>query len=150
LEQSPLHRLEHGLHKLVPFLVIPIFGFANAGVSLAGLSMAALVEPLTLGVAAGLVLGKLVGVFGSSALAIRLGLADLPVNAGWLHMIGISLLCGIGFTMSLFIGLLAFASDVALQDAVKVGILAGSLVAALLGAAVLLAAPPAAGEADED
>ncbi|TIX67513.1 MAG: Na+/H+ antiporter NhaA [Mesorhizobium sp.] len=150
LEQSPLHRLEHGLHKLVPFLVIPIFGFANAGVSLAGLSMAALVEPLTLGVAAGLVLGKLVGVFGSSALAIRLGLADLPVNAGWLHMIGISLLCGIGFTMSLFIGLLAFASDVALQDAVKVGILAGSLVAALLGAAVLLAAPSAAGEADED
>jgi NhaA family Na+:H+ antiporter len=137
LEHSPLHRLEHGLHKLVPFFVIPIFGFANAGVSLAGLSMAALVEPLTLGVAAGLVLGKLVGVFGSSALAIRLGLADLPVNAGWLHMIGISLLCGIGFTMSLFIGLLAFASDAALQDAVKVGILAGSLVAALLGSAVL-------------
>lgn len=149
-EQSPLHRLEHGLHKLVPFFVIPIFGFANAGVSLAGLSMAALVEPLTLGVAAGLVLGKLVGVFGSSAVAIRLGLADLPVNAGWLHMIGISLLCGIGFTMSLFIGLLAFAGDAALQDAVKVGILAGSLVAALLGAAVLLIAPAAGDEVDED
>ncbi|CDX13534.1 sodium-proton antiporter [Mesorhizobium sp. SOD10] len=149
LEQSPLHRLEHGLHRLVPFLVIPIFGFANAGVSLGGLSLAALVEPLTLGVAAGLVLGKLVGVFGSSALAIRLGLADLPANAGWLHMLGISLLCGIGFTMSLFIGLLAFASDPALQDAVKVGILAGSLLAALLGAAVLLTAP-AAGGADED
>jgi len=150
LENSPLHRLEHGLHKLVPFFVIPIFGFANAGVSLAGLSMAALVEPLTLGVAAGLVLGKLVGVFGSSALAIRLGLAELPVNAGWLHMIGISLLCGIGFTMSLFIGLLAFAGDASLQDAVKVGILAGSLVAALLGAAMLLIAPAAGGEADED
>ncbi|TJW42087.1 MAG: Na(+)/H(+) antiporter NhaA, partial [Mesorhizobium sp.] len=90
----------------------------------AGLSAATLVEPLTLGVAAGLVAGKLVGVFGSSALAIRLGLADLPVNAGWLHMAGISLLCGIGFTMSLFIGLLAFASNVELQDAVKVGILA--------------------------
>ncbi|MDG4873689.1 Na+/H+ antiporter NhaA [Mesorhizobium sp. WSM4935] len=149
LEQSPLHRLEHGLHRLVPFLVIPIFGFANAGVSLGGLSLAALVEPLTLGVAAGLVLGKLVGVFGSSALAIRFGLADLPANAGWLHMLGISLLCGIGFTMSLFIGLLAFASDPALQDAVKVGILAGSLLAALLGAAVLLTAP-AAGGADED
>lgn len=143
IEHSPLHKLEHGLHRLVPFIVIPIFGFANAGVSLAGLSMAALVEPLTLGVAAGLVLGKLVGVFGSSALAIRLGLADLPANAGWLHMIGISLLCGIGFTMSLFIGLLAFASDVALQDAVKVGILAGSLVAALLGAAMLVMAPAA-------
>jgi len=149
LEHSPLHRLEHGLHKLVPFLVIPIFGFANAGVPLGGLSFAALVEPLTLGVAAGLVLGKLIGVFGSSALAIRFGLADLPVNAGWLHMLGISLLCGIGFTMSLFIGLLAFASDPALQDAVKVGILAGSLVAALLGAAVLLLAP-AGGGAEED
>ncbi|MDX8532942.1 Na+/H+ antiporter NhaA [Mesorhizobium sp. VK25A] len=148
-EHSPLHRLEHGLHKLVPFLVIPIFGFANAGVPLGGLSLAALVEPLTLGVAAGLVVGKLVGVFGSSALAIRFGLADLPVNAGWLHMLGISLLCGIGFTMSLFIGLLAFADDPALQGAVKVGILAGSLVAALLGAAVLLTTP-AAGGAEED
>lgn len=151
LDHSPLHRLEHGLHKIVPFFVIPIFGFANAGVSLGGLSAAALVEPLTLGVAAGLVAGKLVGVFGSSALAIRLGFADLPVNAGWLHMIGISLLCGIGFTMSLFIGLLAFASEVALQDAVKVGILAGSLIAALVGAAVLLVAPAASGaeEAEE-
>ncbi|MER8544320.1 Na+/H+ antiporter NhaA [Mesorhizobium sp. M0684] len=148
LDHSPLHRLEHGLHKVVAFFVIPIFGFANAGVSLAGLSAAALAEPLTLGVAAGLVAGKLVGVFGSSALAIRLGFADLPVNAGWLHMVGISLLCGIGFTMSLFIGLLAFAGDAALQDAVKVGILAGSFIAALLGAAVLLVAP-AAGEAEE-
>ncbi|RWG60385.1 MAG: Na+/H+ antiporter NhaA [Mesorhizobium sp.] len=149
VEHSPLHRLEHGLHKLVPFIVIPIFGFANAGVSLGGLSVAALVEPLTLGVAAGLVVGKLVGVFGASVLAIRLGLADLPANAGWLHMIGISLLCGIGFTMSLFIGLLAFANDAALQDAVKVGILAGSLIAALVGAAVLLMAP-ATGGAEED
>jgi NhaA family Na+:H+ antiporter len=148
LDHSPLHRLEHGLHKIVPFVVIPIFGFANAGVSLAGLSFGALIEPLTLGVAAGLVVGKLVGVFGSSALAIRFGLADLPANAGWSHMIGISLLCGIGFTMSLFIGLLAFASDVALQDAVKVGILAGSFLAAILGAAVLLMAP-AVGGVDE-
>ncbi|MER9300088.1 Na+/H+ antiporter NhaA [Mesorhizobium sp. M0621] len=145
LDHSPLHRLEHGLHRIVPFVVIPIFGFANAGVSLAGLSFGALIEPLTLGVAAGLVVGKLVGVFGSSALAIRFGLADLPANAGWTHMIGISLLCGIGFTMSLFIGLLAFASDVALQDAVKVGILAGSFIAAILGAAVLLLAPMVGG-----
>lgn len=149
LDHSPLHRLEHGLHKIVPFFVIPIFGFANAGVSLAGLSFGALIEPLTLGVAAGLVVGKLVGVFGSSALAIRLGLADLPAHAGWSHMIGISLLCGIGFTMSLFIGLLAFAGDVALQDAVKVGILAGSFIAAILGAAVLLMAPAAGGVGEE-
>ncbi|RUW62652.1 Na+/H+ antiporter NhaA [Mesorhizobium sp. M7A.F.Ca.US.008.03.1.1] len=150
LDHSPLHRLEHGLHKIVAFVVIPIFGFANAGVSLAGLSVSALIEPLTLGVAAGLVVGKLVGVFGSSALAIRLGLADLPANAGWTHMIGISLLCGIGFTMSLFIGLLAFAGDVALQDAVKVGILAGSFVAAILGAAVLLMAPAKGGVEDDE
>ncbi|RWP42807.1 Na+/H+ antiporter NhaA [Mesorhizobium sp.] len=150
LDHSPLHRLEHGLHNIVPFVVIPIFGFANAGVSLAGLSPAALVEPLTLGVAAGLVAGKLVGVFGSSALAIRLGFADLPVNAGWLHMVGISLLCGIGFTMSLFIGLLAFANNVELQDAVKVGILAGSFIAAILGAAVLLVAPAANGADEEE
>ncbi|OBQ62870.1 Na+/H+ antiporter NhaA [Mesorhizobium loti] len=149
LDHSPLHRLEHGLRKIVPFFVIPIFGFANAGVSLAGLSFGALIEPLTLGVAAGLVVGKLVGVFGSSALAIRLGLADLPAHAGWSHMIGISLLCGIGFTMSLFIGLLAFASDVALQDAVKVGILAGSFIAAIIGAAVLLMAPAAGGAEEE-
>lgn len=150
LDHSPLHRLEHGLHKIVAFVVIPIFGFANAGVSLAGLSVSALIEPLTLGVAAGLVVGKLVGVFGSSALAIRLGLADLPANAGWTHMIGISLLCGIGFTMSLFIGLLAFAGDVALQDAVKVGILAGSFIAAILGAAVLLMAPAKGGVEDDE
>ncbi|TPK73977.1 Na+/H+ antiporter NhaA [Mesorhizobium sp. B2-4-15] len=151
LEHSPLHRLEHGLHKLVAFIVVPIFGFANAGVSLAGLSLGALIEPLTLGVAAGLVVGKLIGVFGSSALAIRLGLADLPGHAGWSQMLGVSLLCGIGFTMSLFIGLLAFAGDVALQDAVKVGILAGSFIAAILGAAVLLLAPAAGGvEEDEE
>ena len=145
LDHSPLHRLEHALHGVVPFVIIPVFGFANAGVSLAGVSLANLAEPLTLGVAAGLVIGKLVGVFGSSALAIRLGLADLPARAGWTHMLGVSLLCGIGFTMSLFIGLLAFADDAAMQDAVKVGILAGSLVAALLGAAVLMAAPAAEG-----
>jgi NhaA family Na+:H+ antiporter len=149
LEHSPLHRMEHALHKAVPFVIIPIFGFANAGVSLAGLGFANLVEPLTLGVATGLVAGKLVGVFGASALAVGLKFAELPRNAGWLHMAGIALLCGIGFTMSLFIGLLAFASNEALQDAVKLGILAGSLIAALLGAAVLLVAP-AAGERGEE
>ncbi len=149
LEHSPLHRLEHALHKAVPFIVIPIFGFANAGVSFASLSVANLVEPLTLGVAAGLVLGKLAGVFGASALTIRLGLADLPAHANWTHMVGIALLCGIGFTMSLFIGLLAFGDNPALQDAVKVGILAGSLIAAVLGAAVLTMAPRANGNEED-
>jgi NhaA family Na+:H+ antiporter len=150
LEHSPLHRLEHALHRVVPFVIIPIFGFANAGVSLTGLTPGALVEPLTLGVAAGLVVGKLVGVFGASALAIRLKLADMPANAGWSHIVGISLLCGIGFTMSLFIGLLAFGDNPALQDAVKVGILAGSFIAAILGAGVLLASPRPGQEEDID
>lgn len=150
LEHSPLHRLEHALHRFVPLIIIPIFGFANAGVSLAGFTPATLVEPLTLGVAAGLVVGKLVGVLGASALAIKLGLADLPMRAGWMQMTGIALLCGIGFTMSLFIGLLAFADNPALQDAVKVGILAGSLVAALAGAALLLAAPGVADQGEDE
>lgn len=150
LEHSPLHRLEHALHRFVPLIIIPIFGFANAGVSLAGFTPATLVEPLTLGVAAGLVVGKLVGVLGATALAIKLGLADLPMRAGWMQMTGIALLCGIGFTMSLFIGLLAFADNPALQDAVKVGILAGSLVAALAGAALLLAAPGVADQGEDE
>jgi len=150
LDASPLHRLEHVLHKVVPFIVIPVFGFANAGVSFTGMSVASLTEPLTLGVVGGLVVGKLVGVLGTSALAIRLGLADLPARAGWLHMTGVAFLCGIGFTMSLFIGLLAFAYDPEMQKAVKLGILAGSLAAALLGTAVLLAAPRPAGADDGD
>ena len=141
LEASPLHRLEHALHAVVPFVIIPIFGFANAGVSLAGVGLSSLAEPLTLGVAAGLVLGKLAGVLGATALAVVLKFADLPRYANWTHMVGIALLCGIGFTMSLFIGLLAFEGNEALQSAVKVGILAGSLVAALLGAIVLMMAP---------
>lgn len=135
---SPLHRLEHHLHRLVPFVIVPIFGFANAGVSFAGLTGDALVAPLTLGVGLGLVVGKVVGVFGTSAIAIRLGLADMPADASWRQLFGVSLLCGIGFTMSLFIGLLAFADNAALQEEVKLGILAGSLTAGVLGALVLL------------
>jgi Na+:H+ antiporter, NhaA family len=138
---SPLHRLEHALHNPVAFLVVPVFGFANAGVSLAGLGTEALLDNLTLGVALGLLLGKLVGVFGSAALAIRLGLADVPMGAGWLQLVGVSLLCGIGFTMSLFIGMLAFASDPVLQSEVKIGILGGSILAGLAGFALLRVAP---------
>ncbi len=140
-DHSPLHRLEHALHGVVPFVIIPIFGFANAGVSFAGMTSDALVDPLTLGVAAGLVVGKVVGVFGVSYAAIRLGLADMPANAARMHLLGVSLLCGIGFTMSLFIGLLAFANNQMLQDDVKVGILLGSVAAALLGSLVMILAP---------
>ena len=140
LEHSPLHRLEHRLGKVVPFLIVPIFGFANAGVSFAGVGMSGLVDPLTLGVAGGLVFGKLIGVFGSAAIAIKLGFADLPVQASWMQLLGTALLCGIGFTMSLFIGLLAFAGNPLLQEEVKIGILAGSAVAGVLGALVLLSA----------
>jgi len=138
---SPLHRLEHGLHNWVAFLIVPVFGFANAGVFFAGLTADALMSHLTLGVTVGLVVGKLVGVFGSAALTIRLGLADLPMGASWPQLVGVSLLCGIGFTMSLFIGLLAFANDPALQDAVKIGILCGSLLAGLAGWTILRIAP---------
>lgn len=138
---SPLHRLEHALAKFVPFVVIPIFGFANAGVSLAGFNASALIDPLTLGVAGGLVIGKLVGVYGTALATVKLGWADAPANAAPLHVLGVALLCGIGFTMSLFIGLLAFPDNPALQDDVKIGILLGSLIAALLGSIVLLLSP---------
>ncbi|ANB19064.1 Na+/H+ antiporter NhaA [Dokdonella koreensis] len=141
-EHSPLLRLEHALHRVVPFLIIPIFGFANAGLSFAGLSPAALVEPLTLGVAGGLLVGKVIGVFGFSALAIRCGVATLPHGARWIQLFGVALLCGIGFTMSLFIGLLAFADAPLLQSEVKVGILCGSFLAGLSGWAVLRWASP--------
>ena len=117
-------------------MVVPIFGFANAGVSFAGISASVLTEHLTLGVAAGLLLGKLVGVLGTVALLVKLGLADLPARASWSQMAGTALMCGIGFTMSLFIGLLAF-NDPAVQDRVKIGILAGSVAAGALGAIVL-------------
>ncbi len=133
---SPLHQLEHALQKPVAFLIVPIFCFANAGVSFSGVTPAVLIEPLTLGVAAGLVVGKLVGVFGTVAALVRLGLADLPAAASWGQTLGVALLCGIGFTMSLFIGLLAF-DEPAMQVRVKFGILAGSLIAGLAGYTVL-------------
>ena len=129
---SPLSRLEHGLSPWIAFLVVPIFGFANAGVSLAGMTPSAVLDPVPLGVAAGLFLGKQIGVFGSAWVAIRLRLADLPAHATWLQLYGVSALCGIGFTMSLFIGLLAFG-DPHLQDATKMGVLAGSLLSAIAG-----------------
>ena len=134
--ESPLHRLEHALHPWIAFGVVPIFGFANAGVSLAGVGAATLLMPVPLGVAAGLFVGKQVGVFGAVWGAVRLGLVDRPAGASWIQVYGTALLCGIGFTMSLFIGGLAFA-DPALVDDVKIGVVAGSLVSALAGYAIL-------------
>ncbi|MGP4691890.1 Na+/H+ antiporter NhaA [Agrobacterium cavarae] len=135
-DESPLHRLEHALHKPVAFIIVPIFGFANAGVSLSGLSLSVFTEPLTMGVAGGLFFGKLIGVFGVVAVLVKLGVAQLPAQASWGQVAGTALLCGIGFTMSLFIGLLAF-NDPAVQDHVKIGILMGSLVSGLSGALIL-------------
>ncbi|MGF7153198.1 Na+/H+ antiporter NhaA [Novosphingobium gossypii] len=134
---SPLHRLEKALHVPVGFLVVPLFALANAGVPFLSLPAEALAAPVTLGVALGLLLGKPVGVFGFSALAVRFGLADMPAHAGRLQMLGVALLCGIGFTMSLFIALLAFPDAPMLQSEAKIGILAGSLLSGVLGYVVL-------------
>ncbi len=133
---SPLHRLEHALHPWVAFAIVPLFGFANAGVSLAGASLATLAEPLVLGIALGLFVGKQVGIFGAIWGADRLGIARRPAGVGWLQLYGMALVAGIGFTMSLFIGGLAFA-DPAVMAQVKIGVLAGSILSALAGVAVL-------------
>jgi len=145
---SPLHRLERALHPWSAFLVVPVFGFANAGVSLSGLTFSALLHPVTLGVAVALFVGKQVGVFASTWAAVQLRLADRPEDASWGQVYGVCLLCGIGFTMSLFVGLLAFPTDAALQDAVKTGVLLGSLASALAGTLVLLAAKPEVRQTD--
>ena len=137
---STLHRLENGLHPWVAFGIVPLFGFANAGVSLAGVGWAQLFAPLPLAIAMGLFVGKQVGVFGSVWGAVRLGIAKRPTRASWLQIYGVSLLCGIGFTMSLFIGSLAFPTQPE-ADAVKIGVLMGSLLSALVGVLVLLRAP---------
>jgi len=144
-ESSPLHRLEHAIQPWGAFAVVPFFGFANAGVSLAGMSWVALLHPVTLGVAAGLFIVKQAGIFLCVWATVKLGLAQRPEHASWPQIYGVALLAGIGFTMSLFIGLLAFPDSAALQDAVKVGVLAGSLVSALVGALVLGVAPRRAG-----
>jgi NhaA family Na+:H+ antiporter len=138
-EDSPLHLLEHAISPWVAFAIVPIFGFANAGVSLLGVNMSQLMHPVTLGIAAGLFLGKQVGVFGSVWLLVKAGLAQRPRDANWGQVYGVALLCGIGFTMSLFIGLLAFPSNAELEQAVKIGVLLGSILSAIAGALVLMA-----------
>lgn len=134
---SPLHRLESLLHKPVGFFIVPVFGLANAAVPVLGLPSGALTAPVTLGVAAGLLLGKVLGVFGFATIAVRLGLADRPAHASRLQVLGIALLCGIGFTMSIFITLLAFPGSPLLQAEAKIGVLAGSFVSGLIGYMIL-------------
>ena len=137
-EPSPLEMLEHDLKPWVNYMILPGFAFANAGLSLAGMGVGNLFEPVALGIFLGLVVGKLVGVFGFSWLSIRFGLARLPEQANFSQLFGVSVLCGIGFTMSLFIGGLAFEHTGAdYFVAYRVGILSGSLVAALLGLTLL-------------
>ena len=145
-ELTQLERLEDDLHPAVVYGILPLFAFANTGISFAGLTLQSLLEPVPLGIALGLFLGNQVGVMGFCWVAIKLGLARLPSGANWLHMYGISCLCGIGFTMSLFISSLAFeasGSGTMIND--RLGILVGSMAAALLGFVVLkLAGRPVA------
>ena len=136
-ESSPLLALEHALHPWVAYAILPIFAFANAGVSLAGMTVDSFTHPVPMGITVGLLLGKTVGVFGLTWVAVKLRLAALPAGAGWGQILGVAILCGIGFTMSLFVGSLAFApgsSEYAGMD--RMGILTGSFFAAVIGYAV--------------
>jgi len=137
--QSPLREAMHDLHPYVAYLVLPLFAFAKAGVSFAGLSLDQMLAPLVLGIAFGLFIGKQIGVMGAAWLASALKIGAKPTGATWLEVYGVSLLCGVGFTMSLFIGALAFpgAIDSPAQVEVKLGVLLGSLLSGITGAVVL-------------
>jgi NhaA family Na+:H+ antiporter len=141
---SALYRLEDALGPWVAFLVVPVFGFANAGVSLAGVDLEMMLAPLSLGVVLGLFIGKQLGIMVSIFAASRAGIVQVPSDATWREVYGVAVLCGIGFTMSLFIGLLAFA-DIERESMTKLAVLTGSLMSALLGAIVLLFRRPAPG-----
>lgn len=134
--RSPLGALEHALHPYIAFGVMPIFAFANAGVPLTGVSLGSLFDPLPLGIALGLLVGKPIGIVGAVWLAVRFGIASLPTGATWAGIVGLSFLAGIGFTMSLFIGSLSFATSDAAAG-VRIGVLGGSVIAAIIGFAVL-------------
>jgi NhaA family Na+:H+ antiporter len=140
-DESPLRSLEHGLHPWVVFGILPIFAFANAGLSLNGLGIDRLFTPIPLGIALGLFFGKQIGVFGAVGLMVASGLARLPAETSWRALYGTALLCGIGFTMSLFIGSLAF-EDPAYAVDVRLGVITGSILSALAGYAVLRTIPP--------
>ena len=137
-EQSPLHKLEHDLHPWVAYLVLPLFAFANAGVSFAGLSLSSLFSDITLGIALGLFVGKQVGVLAFSALAVSVKLARLPEGVTWAQIYGAACLTGVGFTMSLFIGTLAFDTAEVLNE-VRLGVLTGSILSGIVGYVVIRA-----------
>ena len=137
-KESLLLKLEHGLSPYVAFGIMPLFAFANAGVSLEGLTFATLLNPVPLGIVLGLFFGKQIGVFVLSYISVKLKFADKPSNSTWPAFYAVSILTGIGFTMSLFVGNLAFANDLQYMDGVKIGVLAGSLLSTLFGYFLLL------------
>ena len=137
-KQSMLLKLEHGLSPYVAFGIMPIFAFANAGVSLEGLSFATLLNPVPLGIVLGLFFGKQIGVFVLSYISVKLKFADKPSGSTWPAFYAVSILTGIGFTMSLFVGNLAFANNLEYMDGVKIGVLTGSLLSTLFGYFLLL------------
>lgn len=140
-EDSPLHRLEHAIAPWSAFLIVPIFGFANAGVSLEGIGFNEIFAPLPLGIAAGLFFGKQLGIFASVWIAVKTGFAGRLGGASWLQVYGVAMLCGIGFTMSLFIGALAFPGNELLIEEAKIGVLGGSFLSAIIGFCILRFAP---------
>ncbi len=142
-KHSPLHILEHAIHPWSAYLIIPVFGFANAGVSLGGMGLEQVLAPLPLGIALGLFVGKQIGIFGSVWIAVKSGFADKMGGASWTQIYGVSMLCGIGFTMSLFIGALAFPGNALLIDEAKIGVLLGSVLSAIVGFLVIRFAPNA-------
>ena len=135
---SLLIKLEHAISPYVAFMIMPIFAFANAGVSLEGLSLSSLLQPVPLGILLGLFVGKQIGVMIFSFIAVKTGAAQMPDKSSWLSLYGVSILTGIGFTMSLFVGNLAFAENIQYIDGVKIGVLAGSLLSTLFGYFILL------------
>jgi Na+:H+ antiporter, NhaA family len=135
---SLLEKIEHGISPYVAFIIMPIFAFANAGVSLEGLSLSALLSPVPLGILLGLFFGKQIGVLLFSYIAVKLKFASMPNNSNWLTIYGVSILTGIGFTMSLFVGNLAFIENTQYIEGVKIGVLSGSLLSTVFGYFLLL------------
>jgi Na+:H+ antiporter, NhaA family len=135
---SPLQYLEKKLHPWVAYLILPLFAFANAGLSFEGLSFSSLFEPMTLGIILGLFIGKQLGVFSFAWVIVKLGWAKLPHRSSWLELYGVALLCGIGFTMSLFLGTLAFQGDQSIYlTEVRLGVFLGSILSGIMGALIL-------------